>query len=195
MQGGEFTDMLARYRAGEESAQGRLIALIHGDLRRLARRHLSGNRWIATLDTTALVNESYLRLVSPSAQHVETRAHFLNLASRVMRQIVVDFARRRLRERQRFERSGEMDPERLEAELAQARQFVALDEALADLARVDERKARVVDCRFFGGLSEDETAQALGIGLRTVQREWNAAREWLAEHMKEEEEEEDGEEK
>lgn len=192
MQGGEFTDMMARYRAGEAAAQGRLIALIHGDLRRLARRHLSGNRWIATLDTTALVNESYLRLVSPSAQHVETRAHFLNLASRVMRQIVVDFARRRLRERERFERSGEIDPERLEAELAQARQFVALDEALADLARVDERKARVVDCRFFGGLSEDETAQALGIGLRTVQREWNGAREWLAEHMKGEEAE-DGE--
>jgi len=192
MQGGEFTEMLARYRAGEESAQARLVALIHGDLRRLARRHLSGNRWIATLDTTALVNESYLRLVSPSAQHVETRAHFLNLASRVMRQIVVDFARKRLRDRARFERSGEFDPERLEAELAQARQFVALDEALADLARIDERKSRVVDCRFFGGLSEDETAQALGIGLRTVQREWNEARAWLADHMREEEEEEDG---
>jgi RNA polymerase sigma factor (TIGR02999 family) len=191
MQGGEFTEMLARYRAGEESAHARLVALIHGDLRRLARRHLSGNRWIATLDTTALVNESYLRLVSPASQHVETRAHFLNLASRVMRHIVVDFARKRLRERKRFESSGEMDPERLEAELAQARQFVALDDALADLARVDERKARVVDCRFFGGLSEDETAQALGIGLRTVQREWNAAREWLAEHMREEEEEDE----
>jgi RNA polymerase sigma-70 factor, ECF subfamily len=107
-----------------------------------------------------------------------------------MRHIVVDFARRRLRERARFESAGDMDLDRLEAELVQARQFVALDDALADLARVDERKSRVVDCRFFGGLSEDETAQALGIGLRTVQREWNAAREWLAEHMRDESEDE-----
>ena len=191
MQGGEFTDMLARCRAGDEGAQSRLVALIHGDLRRLARRHLSGNRWIATLDTTALVNESYLRLVSPSAQHVETRAHFLNLASRVMRQIVVDYARVRLRDRKRFERVEDVDPDRLRAELVQARQFVALDDALADLARIDERKARVVDCRFFGGLSEDETAQALGIGLRTVQREWNEARAWLAEHMRDDEEEDE----
>ncbi len=187
MQSGEFTQVLARYRAGDASAQDQMVALIYADLRRLARRHMSGNRWIATLNTTSLVNESYLRLVSPAAQHVETRAHFLNLASRVMRQIVCDFARKRLRERAHVDR--DIDPEEaqgaVDAGLAQARQFVALDVALVELARVNERQSRVVDCRFFAGLSEDETAHALDVGVRTVQRDWNEARAWLAQNLAE----------
>jgi RNA polymerase sigma factor (TIGR02999 family) len=188
MESGDFTQALARYHAGDRSAQEQLIGLIHADLRRLARRHMAGNRWIATLNTTALVNESYLRLVSPAAQHVSTRAHFLNLASRVMRQIVCDYARKRLRERQQIDRDAdpELAGERQDAEIAQARQFVSLDDALADLAKVNERRARVVDCRFFAGLSEEETAEALDMSLRTVQREWNEARTWLAEHMRDE---------
>ena len=183
---GDFTVILARYRAGDASAQEQMIRLIHGELRRLARRHLSGSRWIATLNTTALVNESYLKLVGPAARHVESRAHFFNLASRVMRQIVCDYSRKRLRESKCIDRQVdlEVEGERLDAELAQARQFVSLDEALSELAKVDERRARIVDCRFFAGLSESETAEALGISLRTVQREWNQAREWLGEQMK-----------
>jgi RNA polymerase sigma factor (TIGR02999 family) len=186
MDAGEFTLTLARHRAGDAGAQQRLIALIYGDLRKLARRHLSGNRWIPALDTTALINESYLRLVSPAAQHVETRAHFLNLASRVMRQVVCDYARKRLREKEHVVASAEVsdDAERERAELAQADQFVRLDEALQDLARVNERQARVVECRFFAGLSEEETAAALDASLRTVQRDWAEAREWLARHMR-----------
>ena len=185
MDAGEFTLTLAGHRSGDAGAQQRLIALIYGDLRRLARRHLAGNRWIPALDTTSLINESYLRLVSPAAQHVQTRAHFLNLASRVMRQIVCDYARRRLRENEHIVGSdvGAEQP-RQRDELAQADQFVRLDEALQDLARVNERQARVIECRFFAGLSEEETAAALAASLRTVQRDWADAREWLAHHMR-----------
>jgi len=184
---GEFTQWLLRYRAGEQDAQENLIRVILADLRRLAHRHLSGNRWMTTLDTTSIVNESYLRLVSPAAQHVTTRAHFMNLASRVMRQILCDFARKRLTELNVIDRGAadsDLD-EATGAEVAQARQFSALDEALNDLARINPRQAQVIECRFFAGLSEEETSEALDTSLRTVQRDWNEARAWLAEHLRE----------
>lgn len=184
---GEFTQWLLRHRAGEQDAQENLIRVIMSDLRKLAHRHLSGNRWMTTLDTTSIVNESYLRLVSPAAQHVATRAHFLNLASRVMRQIICDYARKRLRELNLIDRDklpGDLD-EATQAEALQARQFSALDEALRDLAQASPRQAQVVECRFFAGLSEEETAEALDASLRTVQRDWNEARAWLADHLRE----------
>lgn len=182
---GEFTQWLLRHRAGEQDAQEQLIRVILADLRRLAHRHLSGNRWMTTLDTTSIVNESYLRLVSPAAQHVTTRAHFMNLASRVMRQILCDYARKRLREHKLIDRDVVADDLREvhDAELVQARQFSALDEALKDLAAIHPRQAQVVECRFFAGLSEEETAEALETSLRTVQRDWNEARAWLATHL------------
>jgi RNA polymerase sigma factor (TIGR02999 family) len=182
MDPGEFTQVLARFREGDDAARQQLIGLIHGDLRQIARRHLSGNRWIATLNTTALVNESYMRLVSPAAEHVATRPHFLNLAALAMRQIVCDYARKRLRDP--VDRAVE-PPDEHDAVQAQAEQFVALDEALNDLARTNARQARLVECRFFAGLSEEETASALNMSLRSVQREWQSARQWLATAMKE----------
>lgn len=184
MDTGEFTQVLARFRNGDDAARQRLIGMIHSDLRHLARRHLSGNRWIATLNTTALVNESYLRLVSSAAEHVATRPHFLNLAALAMRQIVCDYARKRLRDPVERAEAGE-DINARHALQHQAEQFVALDEALNDLARVNARQARLVDCRFFAGLSEEETASALAVSLRTVQREWQQARSWLADAMRE----------
>lgn len=187
MESGEFTQWLLRFRAGEENAQENLIRVIMADLRRLAHRHLAGNRWMTTLDTTSIVNESYLRLVSPAAQHVATRAHFMNLASRVMRQILCDYARKRLTELNVIDR-GAADNDLDEAtgeEVSQARQFSALDEALDDLARINPRQAQVIECRFFAGLSEEETSEALDTSLRTVQRDWNEARAWLAEHLRE----------
>jgi RNA polymerase sigma factor (TIGR02999 family) len=183
---GEFTQWLLRHRAGEQDAQENLIRVILADLRRLAHRHLAGNRWMTTLDTTSIVNESYLRLVSPAAQHVTTRAHFMNLASRVMRQILCDFARKRLRDLDLIDRdiaASDLD-EATEAEVRQARQFSALDDSLDELARINRRQAQVVECRFFAGLSEAETAAALDSSLRTVQRDWNEARAWLAEHLR-----------
>jgi len=183
---GEFTQWLLRYRAGEQDAQENLIRVILADLRRLAHRHLSGNRWMTTLDTTSIVNESYLRLVSPAAQHVTTRAHFMNLASRVMRQILCDFARKRLTELNVIDRGAADDDldEAGGAEVTQARQFSALDEALDDLARINPRQAQVIECRFFAGLSEEETSEALDTSLRTVQRDWNEARAWLAKNLR-----------
>jgi len=182
-----FTVLMAQHRAGDPSAHGRLIALVYADLRRLAQRHLGGNRWIGTLNATSMIHESYLRLIAPAAQHVQTRDHFMNLASRVMRQIVCDYARRRLREAEHFERgvaTEEVDA-RADAELAQARQLVILEEALNDLSEINERQARVIECRYFSGLSEEETASALGVSLRTVQRDWNDAKRWLADNMHE----------
>lgn len=182
---GDFTVMLGEHRAGDPGAEQRMLAMVYADLRRLAHRHLSGNARSQTLDTTALINESYLRLVKPLARHVDSRAHFMNLASRIMRQIIIDYARKRILDRDRFVRPTD-GLEAVENGLAgdrEARNFLALDEALNDLERIDARRVRVVECRFFGGLSEQETAEALGVSLRTVQREWAATREWLAEHM------------
>lgn len=182
---GEFTVMLEEHRAGDPGAEQRMLALVYSDLRRLAHRHLSGNVRSQTLDTTALINESYLRLVKPLAGKVDSRAHFMNLASRIMRQIIIDYARKRILDRDRFVRPAD-GLEAIEGSQSgdrEARNFIALDEALNDLERIDERRVRVVECRFFGGLSEQETAEALGVSVRTVQREWAAARDWLAEHM------------
>ncbi len=183
---GEFTQLLSRFREGEQGAQEMLARMILADLRRIAHRHLAGSRWMNTLNTTSVVNESYLRLVSPAARHVATRAHFLNLASRIMRQIICDYARKRVRESARFERDVLPEDVREDAEQAslQARQLAALDEALNDLARINARHARVIECRFFAGLSEEETSAALDVSLRTVQRDWNEARNWLAQHMR-----------
>jgi RNA polymerase sigma factor (TIGR02999 family) len=175
---GEFTETLERCRNGDAEAQHRLVGLIYADLKAIARRHLRGNRWVATLDTTSLLHETYLRIAAPTTT-IESRAHFLNLASRVMRQVVCDHARRRLRERAHAGDRVTLDDETT-AVLRQAREIVALDDALADLARLQPRQAHVVECRFFGGLSVEETADALAIGVRTVERDWADAREWLA---------------
>jgi len=187
MQTGEFTLLLERHRAGDDAAHEHLLRIIYKDLRELAHRHLANNRWVATLNTTSVVNESYLRLVSPAGRHVKTRAHFMNLASRVMRQIICDYARRRLRELRKRERYAGAVPtdadDDVDAEYLQATQLAELDDALKGLALVNERNAAVVSCRFFAGLSEEETAEALETSVRTVQRAWNEARVWLSQNL------------
>lgn len=183
MEPGEFTALLARSRSGDGPAHEALFRLVYAELRRIARRQLSGRRRGHTLDTTSLVHESYLRLVGPGARHVETRAHFLNLAARAMRQILCDHARKRMAE---WTQRDPRNPEEIDtAERAQADQWIRLDEALTRFARESPRGARVVECRFFAGLTEEETSEALDTSLRTVQREWNRAREWLRENMAE----------
>ena len=143
--------------------------------------------WPAAMASAAVV--SACRLVAQARTTVYASMSFgspvARPTSRAMRQIVCDFARKRLREREHVDR--EADPEQArgadDAGLAQARQFVALDVALGELAKVNERQSRVIDCRFFAGLSEDETAHALDVGLRTVQRDWSEARAWLAQNL------------
>lgn len=180
---GDITQMLARARAGDADAWQQTVAVVYADLRRLAHRQLSGQAREQTMDTTGLVHECYLRLAGAAATPND-RGHFFALAARVMRQVIVDYARERLAQK----RGGGERPIALDdadaAELREAERYAALDDALAVLMRVDERRARIVECRFFAGLTEEETAAALDMSLRSVQREWQAAREWLRTELK-----------
>ena len=183
----QFTLLLARYRNGEDEAGNALVSLVHDDLHRIARHYLRRNVSIATLSPTMLVNEVYFRLVSKSARRVSTRAHFLSLAATAMRQIIVDYARKALREQQSFDRNVDLsdwDELGLQADEL-AGEILWLHDALKDLAKVNERAAKVVECRFFAGLDEDETAQAMRVSRRTVERIWAEARSWLKSHLTE----------
>ncbi|HSX60914.1 MAG TPA: ECF-type sigma factor [Tahibacter sp.] len=172
----DFLALLERCRNGEAHAQHALAALVYADLKHIARRHLKRGRWINTLDTTSLLHESYLRLGNAAELPLASRAHLLNVASRAMRRVVCDHARRRLRRQDPL-------PVLLDDDAAlfdEARRITALDDALRDLARVEPRQASVVECRFFTGLSLSETALALDVSERTVERDWADARRWLA---------------
>jgi RNA polymerase sigma factor (TIGR02999 family) len=177
---GEITQLLEATRAGDPMAWNRLVRLIYADLQQLARRILQGRGRDRTLNTGALVHECYLRLVQRGDATPNDRNHFLSLAARVMRQVICDYARERLAEK----RGGGAKAVTLEDldghEQQHIEQFVELDAALNDLAKRHERQARVVECRFFAGLSDAETAAVLGISLRSVARDWEAARAWLS---------------
>lgn len=180
---GEFTELLIATREGDAASWGSLVRLVYGDLRRLARRHVMAVSDANTLGTTGLVNECYLRLIGPARASVENRRHFLNLASRVMRQVLCDYAREQFSTKrggaQRREDLTRVDAE----EWAESEQLVILDDALRALEQRCARMARVFECRYFAGLGEEETAEALGISLRSVQRYWHEARRWLAERL------------
>jgi RNA polymerase sigma factor (TIGR02999 family) len=173
------TDLLLRGGAGQPDAVEEMFPVIYDELRRLAHRHLAVERSGRTLGTTELVHEAYLRLVDQTRVQWNDRAHFLGVAAIAMRRILVD----RARSRRTLKRGGERVSVPLESiDLTaddRADLLVALDEALDRLRALDERQARVVECRFFGGMTEEETAEALGIGLRTAAREWAKARSWL----------------
>ena len=174
----EIEAALAVLRRGAPEAMDRLLPLVYADLRRMAHRQLAAEPSGHTLSTTALVHEAYLRLVDRHARW-EDRAQFFGVAAQAMRHILVDYARAR----HTAKRGGGVRPVSLdEAALVtsdRAAELVTFDEALARLALVDERLCRVVECRFFAGLSESETAEALGVSQRTVSRDWTTARGWL----------------
>ena len=179
-----ITDALCALRNGAPDAMDRLAPLIYEQLKRIARRQLRAEPAGHTLSTTALVHEAYLKLVDQTRAEWQDRGHFFAVASGAMRRILVDHARRYRAARRGGGDDGAPvrpipldDTEIPDAERADA--LVALDEALERLGRFDERQARVVECRFFGGLTEEETAAALGISQRTVAREWVTARGWL----------------
>lgn len=174
----EVQRLLASVRDGDRAAHERLFSIVYEDLRRIARHHLRGHV-TGTLGTTAMVNETYLRLAGPEAASWNDRIHFFALASTVMRHILVDHARRKLAvKRGRGVPLLVLDDERAgnESRLADV---LALDEALTRLRAMNERLARLVELRFFGGLSVEETAQALGVTDRTVKRDWRKARSVL----------------
>lgn len=175
----QITDLLVQLRDGDPEAMDRLFPLVYDDLRRVAHRQLRRERPGHTLGTTGLVHETYLKLVDQTRVQWRDRGHFFRVASWAMRRILVDYARRY----RTLRRGGglirvSLDEEALIAERGDT--LLALDEALERLASVNERLSQVVECRYFGGLTEEETAQALGVGTRTVQRDWVKARGWLS---------------
>jgi RNA polymerase sigma factor (TIGR02999 family) len=175
----EITRLLADWSNGREEALAELLPVVYGELRRVARRSLRRERPNHTLSATALINEVYLQLVDQAAVQWQNRAHFFGIAANLMRQILVQHARRQ----QTAKRGGgryllELD-EAAVVPTERPVDLVALDEALSELAERDGRKRRIVELRFFGGLSTEETAQVLGISPRTVKREWRLAKAWL----------------
>jgi RNA polymerase sigma factor (TIGR02999 family) len=181
-----ITEALAAVAAGAEGAMDRLVPLVYDDLSRIARRQLSLEATGHTLSTGALVHEAYLRIANHARDHTADRAHFFGAAAQAMRRVLVDHARRHRAARRGGVEKRPVSLEALEATdsaaLAagdRADVLLALDEALERLAVLDPRQARVVECRFFGGLTAEETADALGVTTRTVERDWVKARGWL----------------
>ena len=173
------TDLLVRARAGDSSALADVFPLIYEELRAIAERQLWNERDGHTLSPTALVHEAYMRLIDYNRMEWSGRAHFLRVAATAMRRVLVDHARgqRSLKRGGRLRRVS-IDAVQLSAD-EQVELLIAVDSALEKLQLHDARQAQVVECRFFGGMTEEETAEALGIGLRTVKRDWAKAKSWL----------------
>jgi len=175
----EVTQLLLAWNDGDESALEKLLPLVYDELRRLAKRRMRLERPDHTLQTTALINEAYLRLVDARNVHWQNRAHFFALCARLMRRILVDYARRR----RYAKRGGGVQPVSLDQPLpvapGRSPDLVAVDDALRAFAEVDARKAHVVELRFFGGLTVEETAEVLKVSPETVRRDWRLARAWL----------------
>jgi len=175
----EVTQLLAAWGQGDRSALDRLLPLVHAELRRIARRQMSQERPGHTLQATALVNEAYLKLAGQQEFEWQNRAHFFAVAAQVMRHILIDHARAHAREKRG---GGAIQVSLNEIAVVnedQAEHFIALDEALRSLEYLDPQKSKIVELRYFGGLSIEETAEVLDISSRTVRREWQRARAWL----------------
>jgi RNA polymerase sigma factor (TIGR02999 family) len=177
------TELLVRWKAGDQEALEALVPLVYKELRDIARRHLQRERPGHTLQSAALVHEAYLRLLDQRPFDTENRAHFLAVASRLMRQILVDYARSYGAAKRGADRRIELDSSIV---LPQVRttDVVALDDALNDLSSLDEQQGRIVELRFFGGLATEEIAEVLGISASTVKRDWNVAKAWLTRQMR-----------
>ena len=175
----DITGLLLAWRAGDADAFDRLFPLVYDQLRRIAHHQLGRERTGHTLDSTGLVHEAYLKLVDQTRVQWTDRVHFFAVAAQVMRRVLVDYARRlRAEKRGGAPRRVSLTDAVLVAE-QRADTLVALDEALTKLTGVDERLSRLVECRFFGGLTEEETAEVLGVTARTVRRDWTKAKGWL----------------
>ena len=182
--GEEITQLLRAWNEGDDQALARLTPLVYRELHSLAHRYMRQERSRHTLQTTALINEAYVRLIDSKSVRWQNRAQFFGIAATLMRRVLVDFAR----SRGRAKRGGE-NPAPVSLEEAasvsrnRAREILALDEALQAMAAVDPRKSRIVELRFFGGLSVEETAEVLGVSSRTVLREWDLAKAWLTREL------------
>lgn len=175
----QVTQLLEAWSTGDQAARDQLMALVYDELRRLAHQYMRAERPGHTLQTSALVNEAYVKLVDQRDVHWQNRAHFFGLAAQLMRRILVDHAR----SRRSSKRGGDAHPVSLDEALVvsneRSAEVVALDEALDRLATVDKRKSQIVELRFFGGLSIEETAEILAVSPGTVMRDWTLAKAWL----------------
>jgi RNA polymerase sigma factor (TIGR02999 family) len=182
-QTGRVTELLVRWQAGQEDALEALIPLVYEELRRTARRYLRQERPDHTLQSTALVHEAFVRLVGQDLPELQNRKHFFAVAATLMRQILVDHARTHAAEK----RGGDAPALQLDGAAliynVRSRDVLALDDALNSLAVLDARQSRIVELRYFTGLSIDETAEVLGISPATVKRDWTTARAWLQREM------------
>jgi RNA polymerase sigma factor (TIGR02999 family) len=175
----ELTQLLVEWGNGNQAALDKLIPLVHEELRRMAHHYMRRERPGHTLQTSALVDEAYLRLIDQKNVHWKNRAHFFAISAQLMRRILVDHARRH----HYAKRGGGARKVSLDGVMIVSSErgadLIALDDALASLADIDPRKSEIVEMRFFGGLSVEETAQALKLSPRTVMREWGLAKAWL----------------
>ena len=179
----EVTLLLKAWSAGDESAREKLVPMVYRELHRMAGRYMAGERSGHTLQTTALVNEVYLRLVNTHEMDWQNRAHFFAISAQLMRRILTDFARSRRSQKRGGGAAAIPLEESLLAGWGSSGDFVALDDALNALALVDERKRQVIELRFFGGLSVQETAEVLKVSPETVLRDWRLAKAWLLREM------------
>jgi RNA polymerase sigma factor (TIGR02999 family) len=174
----QVTELLLKWKGGDRESLQALLPLVYSELRRLAQHHLRGERSDHTLQSTALVHEAYLRMVKPGSLRIESRGHFFALASQLMREILVDHARGR--------KAGKRDggtrltlDDAAELSRSQSVDLLALDDALNELSKMSPRQSRIVELKFFGGLSIEETSEFLEVSPATVEREWAVARAWL----------------
>lgn len=176
----EITELLIKWNGGDREALDRLLPLVYRELHKIASRHMRRESAEHTLDTTSLVHEAYLKLIDQTRANWQNRSQFYGVSANIMRRILLDHARKRLRQK----RGGgafriSLDDGSIDVSDERAQELVALDEALTRLASEDPEKAKLVELRYFGGLSIEETAEVMGIGTATVIRHWRTAKAWL----------------
>ena len=181
---GEVTRLLGEVRAGSRAAEARLIPLVYSELRRLAAHYLRGERPDHTLQPTALVHEAYMRLTKIHKVDWQSRSHFFATAANVMRRILVDHARKQRADKRPNVRDAIDLEQVLVMSPGRSSELLALDEALERLKKFNERQSKIVELRFFGGMSEEEAGVILGVSVRTVKRDWRVAKAWLYSEMK-----------
>src|SRR5215471_7646309 len=179
----DVTELLLDWSNGNQAALDQLMPLVYEELHRLAHQYMARERPEHTLQTSALLNEAYLKLVDQKNVRWQNRAHFIGIAAKLMRQILVEHAR----QRHRVKRGGDVRQVPLDEAMVvcpeRAGEMIALDDALESLATVDQRKSQILELRFFGGLSVEETAEVLGVSPGTVMRDWTLAKAWLQKEM------------
>jgi RNA polymerase sigma-70 factor, ECF subfamily len=175
----EVTQLLLEWSQGDEAAPEKLMPLVYAELRRMAHRYMASQNRGHTLQTTALIHEAYLRLDNQSEKQFQNRSHFFAVAAQAMRQILVDYARSKQAEKHGGGAQQVPLDEALTVSEGRAAELVALDDALKELSHVDSRKCQVVELRYFGGLSVEETAEVLKVSAVTVMRDWSMAKAWL----------------